>query len=123
MAVSDKSGNGVVPNVGSGAGPGWSLWRSTTNGAGAPVPWSGGRGALVIAGAMGGGTVSLAGLFTGKDPDTPVSATGIGLNGTPISATAVGIYTFDAPACDLVPSLAGSAGASVSVGIDVVDSD
>jgi hypothetical protein len=123
MAVSDKSGNGVVPNVGSGAGPGWSLWKSTTNGLGAPVPWSGGRGALIIAGTMGGGTVTLAGLFTGKDPDTPVSATGIGLNGTPISATAVGIYTFDAPACDLVPSLAGRAGASVSVGVDVVDSD
>jgi hypothetical protein len=114
MAVSDKSGNGVVPNVGSGAGPGWSLWKATTNG---------GRGALIIAGTMGGGTVSLAGLFTGKDPDTPVSATGIGLNGNPISATAVGIYTFDAPACDLVPSLAGSAGASVSVGVDKVDVD
>jgi hypothetical protein len=123
MAISDKSGNGVVPNVGSGAGPGWSLWKSATNGPGSPIPWSGGRGALIIAGTMGGGTVSLAGLFTGKDPDTPVSATGIGLNGTPISATAVGIYTFDAPACDLVPSLAGSAGASVSVGVDVVDSD
>jgi hypothetical protein len=123
MAISDKSGNGVVPNVGVGAGPGWSLWKSTTNGAGAPVPWSGGRGALIIAGTMGGGTVSLAGLFTGKDPDTPVTATGIGLNGTPISATATGIYTFDAPACDLVPSLAGSAGASVSVGVDLVESD
>jgi hypothetical protein len=123
MAVSDKSGNGVVPNVGSGAGPGWSLWKATTNGAGSPIPWGGGRGALIIAGTMGGGTVSLAGLFTGKDPDTPISATGIGLNGNPISATAVGIYTFDAPACDLVPSLAGSAGASVSVGVDKVDVD
>jgi hypothetical protein len=120
MAVSDKSGNGVVPNVGSGAGPGWSLWKSTTMVLVPPIPWGGGRGALIIAGTMGGGTVSLAGLFTGKDPDTPVSATGIGLNGTPISATAVGIYTFDAPACDLVPSLAGSAGASVSVGVDKV---
>jgi hypothetical protein len=122
MPVIDKSGNGVVSNVGAGAGPGWSLWKSTTNGAGAPVPWGGGRGALIIAGAMGGGTVSLAGLFTGKDPDTPVSATGIGLNGTPIAATAVGIYSFDAPACELVPSLAGSAGASVSVGVDKVGS-
>jgi hypothetical protein len=58
MAVSDKSGNGVVPNVGSGAGPGWSLWKSTTNGAGSPIPWGGGRGALIIAGTMGGGTVT-----------------------------------------------------------------
>jgi hypothetical protein len=117
MAVSDKSGNGVVPDVGSGAGPGWSLWKATANGDGTPVPWGGGAGTVIVAGTLGGGTVTIKTGFAGKTPGTKITVD----NSDQLSITVPGTYDFRLASCEITPSLAGATSPSVSVAISGYD--
>jgi hypothetical protein len=113
MSISDLSGNGTGHNVGGGTRPAWSLWKATADGDGAAVPWGGGAGTVVVAGTLGGGTVTIKTGFIGKAPGTKLVVT----NSDQLNITAAGTYDFRLSSCEITPNLAGSSGASCSVAI------
>jgi hypothetical protein len=117
MSVVDLSGNGTGPDVGGASRPGWSLWKATADGDGAAVPWAGGAGTVVVAGTLGGGTVTIKTSFMGKTPNTKL----IVPNTDQLNITTAGTYDFRLSACDIIANLAGATSASCSVAIGGYD--
>src|SRR4029077_1078996 len=114
MGVQDKSGNGIVTDVGGATQLGWSLWHSTVVGDGVAIPWPGGRGTAVVSGTLGGGSVTIKSLFLGKSPQTSITVD----NRDQLNITAPGTYLFELGRCSLVANVSGTlAGADISVGI------
>lgn len=123
MAVTDKSGNGLVTHVGVGARSGYSLWNANANGDGTPVPWPGGAGNVVVAlatgGSMGGGTINIKTRYRGKDSTVPFVSVD---NTDQLNITVPGSYAFQLSGCEIIASLVGSSGASgVCVLVDGFD--
>jgi hypothetical protein len=112
MPVTDRSGNGIVDNVGGAVRPGYSLWAANANGDGTAVPWEGGAGTVVVSligtgATMGGGTISIKSKFIGKVAVNGLSFVTVD-NSDQLAITAPGTYDFRMASCDLVASLAGA---------------
>lgn len=123
MPVTDKSGNGVVPNVGSGARPGWVT--ASANGSAPSIPWGGGEGVLLVSGTFGGGNVTLNAAYRGPSPGTPITVPmQLYVGGVLVANVAAnGAYNFEAGACELIPVIAGATSPSLSIGVTMSDDD